>query len=460
MELTNHSYLETRRNYLSAYSDRKIASDRISTGNRLESDKHDLGAIGVAAKLNSYRIQDLAEKTNLQNFNTFLQTQMDGIDSARNIYSRMEMLANKALDPAISQSDMELLNKEFSELSEDLTQIINSEMNGQRLFGGRFADFTDGLLDTNATGATPQKTSIDVSTTKGTMTIELSPGHAADQIWMFQGELPTELDEYFNSSTYYHTNARKADDVARLNELNSKLYSHFETHGIFTTGPWQTQGNASAGNFDTFNVKFDSCNVELTTKFHENNGAYGESLYNSLVGSNELRINEDGPPGDSTIITMIGVNAGNTAVYDVRASFEPDLPYNDIDIPGSNDVYPALSFGTIDCAKIDSKESAQSILLSITTELENLTDSMAQVAAFQGRIEKQIEHLSSNGVSYESAVGRIEDTDFAREATALAKSSVKTEMAAHMLSKSARLKDVLIPLTTDHFRSHVLNSRI
>ena len=68
MELTNHSYLETRRNYLSAYSDRKIASDRISNGNRLDSDKHDLGAIGVAQELAEHEFRILPPR---QTFKTF-----------------------------------------------------------------------------------------------------------------------------------------------------------------------------------------------------------------------------------------------------------------------------------------------------------------------------------------------------------------------------------------------------
>ena len=68
--------------------------------------------------------------------------------------------------------------------------------------------------------------------------------------------------------------------------------------------------------------------------------------------------------------------------------------------------------------------------------------------------------MSASEVTYEAATGRIEDTDFAKEATSLAKNSIKTEMAAHMLSKSARLKDVLVPLTTEHFRPHVLKSTL
>jgi hypothetical protein len=48
----------------------------------------------------------------------------------------------------------------------------------------------------------------------------------------------------------------------------------------------------------------------------------------------------------------------------------------------------------------------------------------------------------------------------AREATALAKNSIKMGLAEQVMSKSARLKDILIPLTTEHHRSAVLSSTL
>ena len=240
MELTNHSYLETRRNYLSAYSDRKIASDRISNGNRLDSDKHDLGAIGVAAKISGTRIQNFATKTNLQNFHTFLSSQSDGMEHARRIYERMNQLAIQALDPTLgdassSGSDLKLLNREFQELAENLDEIVNSEVNGQRLFGGRNVDFTDGISDVNSDGITPKFTSVDVGTTSGTMEIKFSTGRAPDQLYLFRGELPDDLKSYFDAGTYYDNSGNLlAGAKNSMVELQGKLDEHFKTNGLFT----------------------------------------------------------------------------------------------------------------------------------------------------------------------------------------------------------------------------------
>ena len=90
----------------------------------MESGKRDVGALGVDARLRSSRIHDRAEKINLQNFHTFLQAQSDGLSRARTIYDRMGVLASRVLDPTINERDNQQLNKEFSELSSELDNLV------------------------------------------------------------------------------------------------------------------------------------------------------------------------------------------------------------------------------------------------------------------------------------------------------------------------------------------------
>ena len=87
---------------------------------------------------------------------------------------------------------------------------------------------------------------------------------------------------------------------------------------------------------------------------------------------------------------MIGLNynnpaatSTNSAIYEVKANFTPSLPSNDLIMPDTGTVMPGLSFGSLGCADISTKDNAASVLASIAAELENLTDSMATVAAFQ-----------------------------------------------------------------------------
>ena len=465
MELTNFSYLNARNDYTSSLAESKPLQHRLATGKKLVGASKDIGAIGQNIGIRSDRLQMNSRRVTLQNFITFLDSQQKNLEQVRGIYDRMSILSHKALDPTLSesanfhQSDKELLNKEFHELSEELDGILSRKVNGQLLFGGKSADFTDGLLDEAATGATPQMISIDVGTTKGKMTIELSPGIAPDQIWMFQGELPADLNEYFDENSYLNNgNFFDPTDSARLQELNNKLYDNFDKNGIFTTGPWQTLGSADALNYDKFEVEFNTCDVKVTPSFHANNAPFGATLYGNLTANNSLRTNV--PSGDSTTITMIGVNSGNTAIYKVKASFEPDLPYNDLEVPGNSNIYPAISFGNIDCSNINTSAKAKKVLENLQGEIDNLNKSLAQVTASQRRYENEIHHMEDMEVVNEVAAGKITDADYANEATKLAKKSIKMGLATQVMSNSAKLKDVLIPLTTEHFRSNVLSSTL
>ena len=161
MQLTNFSFLDSRSNYLSAHSSQKVHANRISTGGKLNGPGKDLGALGVDASLRSNRLQMKANRVNMQNFVTFLDVQQKTLQEVRSIYERMNTLAHRALDPTRNGnnsantgqhvndggSDRDLLNKEFGELSKQLEDILDRKMNGRLIFGGKEADFTDGLQD-------------------------------------------------------------------------------------------------------------------------------------------------------------------------------------------------------------------------------------------------------------------------------------------------------------------------
>ena len=501
MQLTNFSYLNAKSDYNASLLQYKPSMEQVSSGKKLVGADKDIGSIGQSTGIRSSRLQMQSKRVSMQNFITFLDSQQKTLQQVRGIYDRMSVLAHRALDPSLSTSaggvngDKELLDKEFGGLADELDEMLNRKVNGQLLFGGVSADFTEGVSDDDNATLTPYKTTVDVGTTSGTMTIKFSTGKAPDQIFLFQGELPDSLDSYFDASSYTGTDNNKRD---RLIELQNELYDQFEDQGIFTTGPWATPGSAKVidetkletdplgtnpsniiRNHDTFEIKFNSCEIDVTKKFDVDNNSdrwpandndtaetekYGQEQYDELKSLGLLK--ERSPDGDSTLLTMVGLNynkAGenaNKAIYEIDAKFTPSLPYNDIAVPSTGSIYPAISFGKIDCAHISSSEKAKKVLANLEAEIENLTKSMGQVAASQRRYENEIQHMEDIEVFNEKAEGRIVDSDYARDATNLATQSLRMGLATQVMSNVSKLKDVLIPLTTEHFRSNVLSSTL
>ena len=89
-----------------------------------------------------------------------------------------------------------------------------------------------------------------------------------------------------------------------------------------------------------------------------------------------------------------------------------------------------------------------------------VNERLASVGAEMSRIDKMLEDLERKAITDELTISRIEDADIAQEATNLATASIKTQMSAQVMSKSTRLKDILIPLTTEHHRGSVLSSKL
>lgn len=484
MNLSIASTLLVRKDFESASNKYDSASRRIASGSKFEGMPSDLGGISASANLGTQKKLIDFESLSLQNFLNFLETQQATLQQVDEMYQRMETLAFSSLDIALAEnnqgvsSDKELLNAEFKEISAALDSLVDLEVSGRRLFGGIRSDFTDGLQDRNDFTPTnlPQVTTKDVLSTSGKITVELCPGGAEDQIWVFQGEVPDSLAHYFA--------APPGGGEADTSGLTDDLYKYFDGskdvnfQGIFTTGRWQTVGHSRLGRFDKFVVDFDTCKANLSVEYHKDNSTAGGVLpnnptdddildanYNSLYGEDlKRRLELDGellvsaPEGNNTTITMIGVNTGNVHTYEVTAAFEPSLPYNDLIIPSTGNTFPAISFGSIDCSDISTSENALKALRQIEAQKEGIYDSISQISAAQSRYTIMIDQLERTGVNLDQAQGKITDADIAKESTILAKEAINMQVSNSMSAKSNDLMDALIEMTTKHFRSHVLNS--
>ena len=85
---------------------------------------------------------------------------------------------------------------------------------------------------------------------------------------------------------------------------------------------------------------------------------------------------------------------------------------------------------------------------------------MAQVAASQKRYEYEIEHMQRINASYELHMAEFLTPISPVKQLPLAKNSIKKGLATQVMSTSSNIKDILIPLTTNHYRSHILSASL
>jgi flagellin-like hook-associated protein FlgL len=499
MQLTNYSFLDSRNNYLSAKSFHKVAMQRLSTGTKIERSGSDAGALSQSMRSRFDMMGDRSFITNLQNTRSFLHSQEAGLNTALKVYNRMEEITIRATDPTLSQADRSDYNDEFKVLTEQLTEIMESEFNGRKLFNdslicGGAKDIPLGQLDlvTPGTGKPAGIThavraqEIDVNSPAGTLSFRVNSGGDADiyRVWM-GGTCVFSAGPSFNGP----------DHTQQYNDPPG-----FTWPG----GGWMTSDNARTEDDDLIEVTFapgKQTTYKITPGASNDDGT-GNSKFNThdpVTGLYaNILTNDLAASFTSSMLTLqietdsIGIiySEGSSANGDADNSgtpgvtFVPDifeLPVT-IDIHGNQMGLDPKGFGTLtgDSPVTGAPHSLDTIANASDT-LDHLrgnkysndpaesyygeekciiSERLAAVGAEINRIDLEIGELQNQVTTGEQASGRISDADIAREATQLAKALLKMNLAEQIMSKSARLKDILIPLTTNHHRGAVLSSTL
>jgi flagellin-like hook-associated protein FlgL len=434
--------------------------------------------------------------TNLQNTRSFLNSQEAGLKKALEVYNRMEEITIRATDPTLPDRARSDYNDDFTVLTEQLKEIMESEFNGRKLFNdslvcGGAKDIPLGQLDLNAgkpagVSHAVRAQEIDVNSPAGTLSFRVNSGGVGDiyRVWM-GGTCVFSAGNTFTGPE--HT--QSYDDPPTFS---------------FPGSGWRTSGSAGSGDDDLIEVSFapgQPTTYKITPGASNDDGS-GNSALNTFDPATGLYANittSDLPDSfTNTMLTLqletgsIGIiyaeggsangdadNSGTPGVTFIPDIFE--LPVT-IDIHGNQMGLDPKGFGTLTGDSpvtglphgLDTMTKARDTLDHLRgnpysdgsgvsyfgEEKCVISERLAAVGAEINRIDLEIEELQNQVTNGEQASGRISDADMAREATALAKNSLKMGLAEQVMSKSARLKDILIPLTTEHYRSSVLSSTL
>jgi hypothetical protein len=84
---------------------------------------------------------------------------------------------------------------------------------------------------------------------------------------------------------------------------------------------------------------------------------------------------------------------------------------------------------------------------------------LAQNEAETSRLMKAMEHLEDSIIHNEDALSKVQDTDYSQASVEQMRNAVKVQMANNVMGKSMRMNDLLIDLTTKHYRGSMLNAK-
>ena len=149
--------------------------------------------------------------------------------------------------------------------------------------------------------------------------------------------------------------------------------------------------------------------------------------------------------GKAVVPDTTGTAASN-AVYEVEKGSLAAT------VDGRGDTWNLQSVNTVTISdtttyNLENLTNAQATLKQLDDWLENLAEERARIGANLSRLTKESDNLSKKIENFERAIGRIEDTDVAKESSRFAASQVRSQASVAILSQgkqsSVKLADLI-----------------
>ena len=100
---------------------------------------------------------------------------------------------------------------------------------------------------------------------------------------------------------------------------------------------------------------------------------------------------------------------------------------------------------SIQAASVSTQTAAQSAITTMDTARDIATE-QATLGSLINRFNYSVNNLSRSSVATEQALGRIMDSDFATESTALSKQQILNQAATAMLAQANQSKSLMLQL--------------
>ncbi|MCO8163419.1 flagellin domain-containing protein [Pseudomonas sp. 21LCFQ010] len=218
---TNVASLNVQKNLGRASDALSTSMTRLSSGLKINSAKDDAAGLQIATRITSQiRGQTMAMK-NANDGISIAQTAEGALQESTNILQRMRELAVQSRNDSNSSTDRDALNKEFKQMSDELTRIANStNLNGKNLIDGTASTMT--FQVGSNTGSSNQITltlssSFDASTLGVGSTITIAGSTSAAAETNFSAAIAA-IDSALST-----INSTRADLGAAQNRLTSTI---------------------------------------------------------------------------------------------------------------------------------------------------------------------------------------------------------------------------------------------
>jgi flagellin len=469
---TNISALNAQGSLRKIGLEQNAAMQRLSTGIRINSAKDDAAGLAISTRMTA-NIRGMAAAVRNSNDGISLtQTAEGALASIQDNLQRIRELAVQSSNSGNSSSDRSSINLEAQQLISEIDRVAtNAAFNGSKLLDGSFAnqDFQVG-----AGNNADDRISISIGSAKANTlggggatgtTTRTSTAVTADALGA--GDLTINGFAVGASvSDGVSSVAASASAIAKANAINAisgqtgitaKANATVVNLAALTS---TTQEVTPAGSLKINGVDIGALS---TTNVVAQRLLQFIGAINNVSAQTGVVASDSGTAGVITLTAQDGRNisavatAGNTGMtglesVDARSTITltsstskatvlmggTSTGLAKVGIATGSQTLTATSttLGYVSGVSLATQTDSQSALSVLDRAIDTVTNSRANLGAYQNRFEAAISNLQTTTMNLSASRSRILDTDYAKETTTLAKSQIITQAATAMLAQA------------------------
>ena len=459
--------------------------ERLSTGIRINSAKDDAAGLAISTRMTA-NIRGMAAAIRNSNDGISLtQTAEGSLSAIQDNLQRIRELAVQSANSGNSESDRKSLNLEASQLINEIDRVAtNSKFNGSNLLDGSFKDKD---FQVGAGNDSSDRISISIGSAKASSlgVVGATTGTStADTTAVTSGALAAGdlaiggFAISASSSDNVSSTDSSASAIAKANAINasSSLTNVTAKANATVKESGSVTGHAtaiSAGDILLNGVDLGPMSIAADAAGRAAQLAAAMNAKSSQTGVTAAVTNTDKVTMTATdgrnITWTVGSSiaggvagftsaTGSTTTYSTikltSTTGATSLTYGGgtggaakVGLSGSVALTASTVTGqTVSSVDLSSQATSQKALSILDAAIDTVTNSRANLGAYQNRFEAAISNLETTSTNLQASRSRILDTDYAKETTNLAKAQIVQQAATAMLAQANQSSQSVLAL--------------
>lgn len=482
---TNISALSAQSSLRRSSNDASTSMERLSTGIRINSAKDDAAGLAITTRMTA-NIRGMAAAIRNSNDGISLtQTAEGSLSAIQNNLQRIRELAVQSANSGNSQSDRNSLNLEAQQMITEIDRVAaNAAFNGSKLLDGTFKDqqfqvgsgndTTDritisiGNAKASALGVVGATTGTSSVNTTAVTLDALKDGDLAIKGFAISASSSDNVSSA-NSSASAIAKANAINASSSLTGVTAKANSNVQESGSVTG----QAAAVNAGDILLNGVDLGPMSVAATAAGRAAQLAAAMNAKTSQTGvtatvTNTDKVTMTATDGRNITWTMGAAVAAGVAGFETAtgsttkyatlaltsATGDATLTYGGgtggaakVGLSGAVSLTASTVTGqTVSSVDLSSQANSQKALSILDSAIDTVTNSRANLGAYQNRFEAAISNLENTSTNLQASRSRILDTDYAKETTNLAKSQIVQQAATAMLAQANQSSQSVLAL--------------